>query len=106
MGQRFTVRDILDGTINPNRAVSDQFRMTTLHLIDGTAVSGRVISRDATTTRIATNLMRPNQSKDIDNSEVRQVRHEPVSTMPSGLVDALNPEELRQLVAFLVSGGG
>ena len=29
----------------------------------------------------------------------------PISMMPPGLINALNPEELKDLVAYLLSGG-
>ena len=49
--------------------------------------------------------MRPTQSFAIDNDAIRRIRPEPVSTMPSGLLDPLNEEELLDLLAYLVSGG-
>lgn len=103
VGQRFTVRDILEAIIHPSRAISDQYQMTTLVLGDGRTISGRVISRDAKRTRIATNLMRPTQSVAVENTSIRSTRAEPVSTMPSGLLNALNEEELLDLIGYLVS---
>jgi putative heme-binding domain-containing protein len=105
LGQRFTVRDILDATIHPSKAISDQYQMTTLELADGRTLSGRIVARDEATIRIATDLMRPTQSIAVPNGEVRRERAEPVSTMPSGLLNALNEDELLDLVAYLVAGG-
>lgn len=105
LGQRFTVRDILDATIHPSRAISDQYQMTTLELADGKTLSGRIVSRDERTTRIATELMRPTKSTAVPNESILRTRAEPVSTMPSGLLNALNEDELLDLVAYLVSGG-
>ena len=48
--------------------------------------------------------MRPTESIEVDNASVRRVRPEPVSTMPSGLLNALNENELLDLLAYLVSG--
>lgn len=79
--------------------------MMTLELKDGTTLSGRIVSRDTRSTRIATNLMRPTESSAIDNDSIRRIRPEPISTMPSGLLDPLNEEELLDLLAYLVSGG-
>lgn len=105
LGQRFTVRDILDATIHPSKAISDQYQMTTLELADGRTLSGRIVARDEVTIRIATELMRPTQSISVSNQQVRRERAEPVSTMPSGLLNALNEDELLDLVAYLVAGG-
>lgn len=101
LGQRFTVRDILEATIRPSNAMSDQYQMVTLELADGRELSGRIVSRDEQNTRIATNLMRPTESDTVSNSKIRQTITHPVSTMPSGLLNVLNEHELLDLVAYL-----
>ncbi|HVR35943.1 MAG TPA: c-type cytochrome, partial [Methylomirabilota bacterium] len=105
IGQRFTARDILDATLHPSRAISDQYQVTTLDLDNGSTLSGRIVSRDTTTTRIAPNLMKPTESIAVENASIRRERREPVSTMPSGLLNPLNEDELLDLLAYLVSGG-
>ena len=40
-----------------------------------------------------------------DRSEIATIRESKLSQMPGGLIDRLSPEELRDLVAYLVSGG-
>jgi putative heme-binding domain-containing protein len=75
---------------------------------DGRTLSGRVVSRDERRLLLAENLMRPGQSVEIPLEQVARVQPVPVSTMPSGLLDPLNPEEVRDLLAFLalsVEGG-
>ena len=62
------------------------------------------MSRDDQTTRIATDLMRPTEATSAPTSSILRTRAEPVSTMPSGLLDALNEEELLDLVAYLKTG--
>jgi putative heme-binding domain-containing protein len=104
LGQRFTVRDILEATIHPSKAMSDQYQMVTLELADGRTLSGRIVSRDEQVTRIATNLMRPTESETVPNNTIRKATAHPVSTMPSGLLNALNEEELKNLVAYLKGG--
>jgi putative heme-binding domain-containing protein len=104
LGQRFTVRDVLEAIIHPSKAMSDQYQMVTLELTDGRSLSGRIVSRDEQITRIATNLMRPTESDPVSNSKIRQAITHPVSTMPSGLLNALNEEEFLDLVAYLKGG--
>ena len=104
LGQRFTVRDILEATIHPSKAISDQYQMVTLELADGRVLSGRIVSRDEQITRIATDLMRPDKSDTVSNGTIRKSITHPVSTMPSGLLNALNEDELLDLVAYLKGG--
>jgi putative heme-binding domain-containing protein len=101
VGLRFTVRDILEATIDPSKAMSDQYQMVTLELVDGRTLSGRIVSRDEHNTRIATQLMRPTESEIAANDAIRKATAHPVSTMPSGLLNALNEDELLDLIAYL-----
>jgi putative heme-binding domain-containing protein len=104
LGQRFTVRDILEATIHPSKAIPDQYQVTTLEMADGSTLSGRIASRDEQTTRIATDLMRPTESVAVSNTTIRKTIAQPISTMPSGLLNALNEDELLDLLAYLKGG--
>jgi len=104
LGQRFTVRDILEATIHPSKAIPDQYQVMTLELADGRTLSGRIASRDEHTTRIATDLMRPTESVAVSNATIRKTLAQPVSTMPTGLLNALNADELLDLLAYLKGG--
>ena len=75
--------------------------MKTLQLNNGGSLSGRIISRDAENTRIATDLMQPTRSILVKNADIKSTRAEPVSTMPSGLLNPLNDDELLDLLAYL-----
>jgi len=105
LGERFSVPDILDTILDPSRTIADQYRVHVIETRDGRTLSGRIVSRDGEVTRIAENLMRPGESVAIGNETIRRQRSVPVSTMPSGLVDVLNADELLDLLAYLVSGG-
>lgn len=104
VGQRFGLRDILEAVIEPSRVISDQYKMMMLKTRDGGAYSGRILSRDSEFTRIAPNLMRPSQTVSVARDAIISEEALPVSIMPSGLVDTLNPDELRDLLAYLMSG--
>jgi putative heme-binding domain-containing protein len=105
VGQRFSVRDILEAIINPSKAIPDQFQIMTIELAEGRALSGRIVSRDSDSVRIATDLMRPTKAAAIPAESIRRIRPEPVSTMPPGLLNPLNEDELRDLIAYLVGEG-
>jgi len=105
LGQRFTVRDILEATIHPSKAISDQYQVMTLELADGRTLSGRIVSRDEQMTRIATDLMRPTESVVVTNATIRKTIAQPISTMPTGLLNPLNEDELLDLLAYLKGGG-
>ncbi|MEO6005818.1 MAG: c-type cytochrome [Opitutus sp.] len=105
VGQRFSVPELLESIVEPSRTISDQYRMVLFRTKEGQTYSGRVLSRDADATRVATNLMRPSQTIAIPNNHIVSEEALPVSVMPSGLVDLLNEAELLDLLAYLVSAG-
>jgi hypothetical protein len=41
--------------------------------------------------------------RSIPNDAIRRVRPEPVSTMPSGLLNALSEDEVKDLIAYLLA---
>ena len=41
----------------------------------------------------------------LDSEEVEAIKPSPISQMPKGLLDTLNENELRDLLAYLMSGG-
>ena len=102
LGQRFTLRDILNATLNPSQSISDQYQVNTLVLKNGRSMSGRIVSRDNERTLIATDLMHPTRTTSVANHNIQSRRREPVSLMPSGLLDPLNEDELLDLLSFLI----
>lgn len=105
LAQRFTIRDILDSTLHPSKAISDQYRVTMLTTSDGRTISGRIVARNNDSLVIATNLNRPSQTSTIELDEIEWERLTPVSTMPDGLLNPLNLDEVLDLLAYLISGG-
>jgi putative heme-binding domain-containing protein len=105
LGQRFTVRDILDATVNPSKAVSDQYRVSIVLTSDGRTLSGQVVSRDSEKLTMATNLRRPSQTTSIPLSDIDAEHPTTISTMPEDSLDPLNLDEVLNLLAYLISGG-
>ncbi len=105
IGQRFTVRDILDATVNPSKAVSDQYRVSIILTNDGRTLSGQVVSRDNERLSIATNLRRPSQTTSIGLSDIDAEHPTTISTMPEDSLNPLNLDEVLNLLAYLISGG-
>ena len=54
---------------------------------------------------ISANPMAPNELTLVKAANVKSSRPYEKSTMPPGLINALNEDELRDLVAYILSGG-
>ncbi|UJH90578.1 c-type cytochrome [Antarcticibacterium sp. 1MA-6-2] len=105
LGNRFTPKDILEATIHPNEVVSDQYAATVFELNNGNSIVGRLIKEDQETYFVSQNPFAPQDLREIAKNEVKGLKASDVSVMLPGLINSLNPEELKDLMAYLISGG-
>lgn len=108
LGNKFAARDVLESILEPSKVVSDQFAGALLKKLDGTALFGRVtavVEQGKTVAYDVLPAVAEPQLVRVSAAEVAQVVPSKLSPMPVGLVDALNPDELLDLLSFLVSRG-
>ena len=105
LGTRFSAKDILVATIDPNATISDQYQSTVLELKAGGSIVGRINNEDAKNYYISQNPFAPNDIKTVSKSTVAMKKNGDVSIMMPGLINRLNEEELKDLMAYLISGG-
>lgn len=105
LGTRFSSRDMLVHILQPDKEISDQYAATVFSLKDGSSVVGRLTNENETTYYVSQNPFAPSVIREITKSEVLEKKPSRVSLMVPGLINRLNPEELKDLVAFLISGG-
>ncbi|GAB3492497.1 hypothetical protein GCM10027341_06690 [Spirosoma knui] len=105
LGTRFSNKDILDAIINPSKAVSDQYASTIFILKNGESVVGRLVNEDKQSYSISQNPFAADQLRKIPKKDVTSKRYSAESIMLPGLINSLNPKELKDLIAFLKSGG-
>lgn len=105
LGTRFSYKDMLEAIIEPNKTISDQFGSTVFALKKGGSIVGRLISQEGDKYVISQNPFAPQETREISKAEVSSTRLSPVSPMLPNLIRSLNPDELRDLLAFLKSGG-
>jgi putative heme-binding domain-containing protein len=106
LGTRFSTRDILVSIIEPSKQVSDQYAATYFYMKDGTSILGRLSNQDKDKYYISQNPFAPEQVREILKKDVSRTSiSDAPSIMLPGLINGLNPEELKDLMAYLVSGG-
>jgi putative heme-binding domain-containing protein len=105
LGTRFTATDILDHTINPNKEVSDQYAATIFSMKDGSSILGRLTNEDDEKFYISQNPFTPQVLRPIAKADVVATKISKVSVMLPGLINRLNEDEVKDLLAYLVSGG-
>jgi len=105
VGQRFSVRDILTAICEPSQTIAEQFQASIITRKDGSQIVGRIIIDDGEEVAVATNPFDFSQLTRIPAADVQNVELSPVSLMPPAMIAGMNAEEVRDLVAYLVSGG-
>ena len=105
LGTRFSKKDILESIIDPNKAISDQYASAIFSLKDGSTVMGKLVKEDKDRYYISQNPFAPQTLRELDKKTITGTKNANVSMMPPALINQLNPERLRDLMAYLVSGG-
>lgn len=105
IGKRFSYRDMLEAITDPSKTISDQYASAILVLKDGGSVVGRIVSDANNKYSISQNPFAPQVTRDVKKSDVVSTRLSNVSPMPPGLINRINEEELKDLLAYLKAGG-
>ncbi len=105
LGSRFSTKDMLEAIIEPNKAISDQYGSIVYTMKDNESIVGRQINEDANFYYIAQNPFDSKTIRKLNKKDVASTKVSTVSVMLPGLINGLNPNELRDLVAYLMSGG-
>ncbi len=102
-GKKFSVTDMLDAIIEPSKAISDQYGSQQVLTADGKTIVGRAVE-------IGNELYVYTADADakpivLQKDDIEQVTPSKISQMPTGLIDSLNADELRDLLVFVMSAG-
>lgn len=104
-GGRYSIRDLLENIIDPSAVISDQFGSEQIERADGDPIVGRVVGEEEGELLIMANPFMPDDKTKVKASAVKSRKPFAVSMMPPGLINSLNEEELKDLIAYLLSGG-
>jgi putative heme-binding domain-containing protein len=102
---RYTLQELAESILEPSRTISDQYRMTELLATDDRVIIGRIVNEDDTSVQVLPSLLTPDLAVDVAKTDIVERRPSAVSPMPPNLVDALSPEELLDLLAYLLAEG-
>ena len=105
LGNRFSNKDMLEAIISPSKTISDQYGSTVFYLKTGGSLMGRLIRQDNDKYYISQNPFDTQTIKEVLKKNVARTRVSEVSPMLPGMINGLNPEELKDLMAYLKSGG-
>jgi putative heme-binding domain-containing protein len=90
---------LLSNVVDPSAVVTKDFQMTRFALADGRSVSGVVVAETPTAVTVQTEKEREVLSK----GDIEKRTPSNLSLMPDGLLNTLSPEQIRDLIAYLMS---
>lgn len=102
---KFNNYEMLFATYSPNDEISDQYANTLFHLKDGKKISGRIKSENDESVTLMPNPFNESYTVEVVKANISKKELSPLSPMPSGLLNRLNPEEIKDLFAYLQAGG-
>lgn len=105
IGNRFSIKDILVAVCEPSQSISEQYQASKVTLKDGISAHGRIIYRNEKETAIAPNPYNFAEIIKIPAEQIQKVEWSQDSMMPVGTIYAMNEDELKDLVAYLISTG-
>jgi putative membrane-bound dehydrogenase-like protein len=92
---------VVTNLVDPSAVVPKDFRMTLLRHRDGRVLSGLLVSQDDE--RVV--LQTAKEKLTVPRGEVDALSQSTLSAMPDGLLQPLNDQQIRDLVAYLMSPG-
>ena len=72
---------------------------------DGSTVIGRVVQEENGRLSVMTSALAPDVQTPVNATEIKSRKPFNISMMPPGLINALNKDELLDLLAYILSAG-
>ena len=105
LAKRSDYKSMLESTIHPNMVVSNQFEQHELTMKDGSLVIGKIVTEEKDHYSLVQSGLQPLNLTEIEKSKVASKKGSKFSMMPGGLINSMNANELKDLIAYFVSAG-
>jgi putative heme-binding domain-containing protein len=105
LAKRSDYKSMLESTIHPNMVVSEQFEQHELTMKDGSIVMGQVVAEENGEYALVQSGLDPLNLKKVKVADVKAKKGSKISMMPGGLINSMNAEELKDLIAYFISAG-
>ena len=97
--QRHNLDYLLENILDPSATLLPTFRMTTLVLTDGRVINGVILTKTEQTWEVQT----PTEKLTLRTADIDETKDSTQSLMPEGQLDLLSPEEVRDLIGYVMS---
>lgn len=96
---RANLEYVLTNVIDPSAAIAREYKMNVVTTTDGRVLTGMIVERSGD--RIT--LQTVNERLVLVDADIDELVESPLSMMPDGQFDALPPDDVRDLVAYLAT---
>jgi putative heme-binding domain-containing protein len=100
---KFDSRYLVEAIIHPSKDISDQYGSSVVTLKNGEKHTGLAVEQGGEIKLYPPDVKA--QPTVFTRNQIQSIEQSPVSQMPAGLLNFLNPQEVRDLVAYLMAGG-
>ena len=97
--QRNNLNYLLENIVDPSATVSKNYNMSTVITLDARIINGVINQQSERTITIQT----PTERLVLRRDEIEEIRKSNLSMMPEGLLDVLEADQVRDLIAYLMS---
>ncbi|SIO22983.1 putative heme-binding domain-containing protein [Singulisphaera sp. GP187] len=102
---RFSLKDLTEAIVEPSKVISDQYRATVIATNAGKVHTGRIVSESDKSYTMVVDPEDPTKVVEIPKADVEEQAPSKASLMPDKLLDTLSPNEVLDLLAYLLSRG-
>jgi putative heme-binding domain-containing protein len=103
---RYSAKDLLDQIINPSKVINEQYAQSVINTNDGRIIIGTVVNvGNGGKVKVNTNALDPSKTETVDETAIESVEPSKLSPMPTGLLNRLQPDEILDLLAYILSAG-
>lgn len=95
--QRDNLDYLLENIMAPGAVVSEDYRLTIVHLKDGRTLNGFIPARTDRTLTVRSMA----ETITVDRTEIERIEESSGSIMPEGLIETLTSDQRRDLIAYL-----
>jgi putative heme-binding domain-containing protein len=104
VGIKYDRRSLLESMLEPSKVINEQYQQHVIILKNGDSFNGRLLRDTADDVVLETDPL-SGAREQFDRTEVERVAPALISSMPEGLVNILDRDEILDLLAYLESGG-
>ncbi|MEM7786078.1 MAG: c-type cytochrome, partial [Planctomycetota bacterium] len=96
---------LLGAILEPSRSIAPEYATTSFLMFDGTTKTGMIMEENDDVVKIIVDPLAKDKLTILNKDDIDDRRTSKVSPMPAGMVNKLSREEIKDLIAYLISGG-